>query len=143
MSRARTSVVATWTLTFAVIGYCVLLAGDARLRLQTPGRFATEPADWYVLVRLAPADGDRWLKVEADGTAHYTSSVIAIEGERSWHLKQVWFEDLPGGCYDFRAELRQVDEQGPVVASAEAPWPLSVSGPGMAGDVCSEADDAP
>lgn len=107
----------------------------ARLAVTTPGRFASEPAEWWVVVRMEPDPDDRWLDVIADGPL-YRAQGFQLEGARSPRIRQIWFKGLTAGCYDFIAEVRRVDQDGPIVARAVAPWPLSVSGAGLDGDPC-------
>lgn len=99
----------------------------------THGRYAHEPASWWVVVRLEPEAADRWLDVSADGPL-YRRSGYTLAGERSFRIKQVLFHDLPAGCYDFVAEVRQVDEDGPIVARAVAP--VTVLGPEVDSTSC-------
>lgn len=103
--------------------------------MQTPGRFATEPAEWWVRVWLEPHELDRVLTIIADGPM-YRSSDITLTGVKSARVYQYWMRGLSAGCYEFVAIVKQRDTNGPIVAQAYAPWPLSVSGPGISGDVC-------
>lgn len=109
---------------------------SARVAVSTPGRFGTAPQDWWVLVRMEPQKEDRWLDVIADGDQMYQQRGFTLTGDGSPRLRQVWFKGLASGCYAFVAQVRTVGPDGPIVARAEAPWPLSVSGPGTSGDVC-------
>lgn len=112
----------------------VSLYANERLRVQTPGRFAHEPAEWWVRVWLEPSEEDRLLRIIADGPG-YQSTDRALVGTKSARVYQVWMRPaLTSGCWEFRAELYASGER--LIGSAVAPWPLSVSGPGTAGDVC-------
>ena len=128
MASARASVWATWTIVLLAIAWCTLLVADDRLRVDMRGRYAPEPVTWSVLVHLEPAAEDRWLDVIADG-AIYRSIGFALAGVRSFRVKEVQFRELPAGCYDFIAEVRQRDQDGPIVARAVSPWRLTVLGP--------------
>lgn len=129
MASARGSVVATWTISLLAIGYCTWLAADNRLRIDMRGRFAPEPVTWSVIVRLEPDADDRWLDVIADGTAYYRSIGYALAGVESFRIKETQFKELPAGCYDFVAEVRTRNQDGPIVARAVSPWRLTVLGP--------------
>ena len=103
--------------------------GEVQFDAFTRGRYATEPVTFSVIVRLSPAVDDRWLDVTADGTAYLRRQGFTLHGERSFHIKEVQFRELPAGCYGFVAEVREVDQDGPIVARAEAPGTLTVLGP--------------
>lgn len=135
MASARGSVVATSTITLVAIVWCMVLVADQRLRVETPGRFATEPAEWWVRVWVEPHEDDRNLRIITDGT-EYQSTDVTLEGARAPRVHQVWVTPLGAGCYAFIAEVRTVGPEGPVVARAEAPWPLTVVGPGVDATTC-------
>jgi hypothetical protein len=135
MAGARASVVAVCLITFGVVGWLALVTAEDRLKVQTPGRFGSQPQDWWVRVWLTPAEEDRVLRIIADGPM-YRSSDIALVGLKSAKVHQLWFRALSAGCYEFVAQVHARDGDGPVIARAFAPMPLSVSGPGTSGDVC-------
>lgn len=135
MADARWSVVAIWTLTLLAIGWCTLLAANDRLRVETPGRFAAEPAEWWLRVWLTPDPDDRWIEAIADGPL-YRSMGYTLAGAKAPRVHQLWLRGLPAGCYELRAEIRTVGQDGPIVARAVAPWPLTVLGPGVDATAC-------
>lgn len=113
------------------------LANEPRLSVAMHGRYAYEPADWSIIVRVQPQPEDRWLEAIADGTAHYRSSGYELAGENAPRIHQLFFSALAAGCYVFRVEIRRRGPDGPVVARAVAPSELSVFGFGVDGDPCS------
>lgn len=138
MGGARASVAACVGLSLIVIGWLLLaVANEPRLRVQSPGRFAHEPADWWVRVWVQPATDDRWIEIAADGTSLYRSIGYGLAGAKAPRVHQVWFRDLPGGCFELTAEIRTAPApEGKRLAQARADWPLSVLGVGTDGDPC-------
>jgi hypothetical protein len=113
----------------ALLTLWMMPAGAAqRVTITVNGRFAYEPATWVIVVRLQPDKDDRWLDVIADGTAHYSSTAEQLTGAGARKIRQVTFKELPAGCYDFIAEVRQVGERGPIVARAFEHGALRVMG---------------
>jgi hypothetical protein len=119
--------------------YFFLAMASPRLRIEVPGRFVTGPASVWAVVRLEPDKQDRWLDVIADGTI-YRSIGYTLNGEKSFRIKQVLFKDLPAGCYDFATEVRQVDQEGPIVARTVTSQPLTVLGPLVDATTCSPVE---
>lgn len=110
----------------------------ARLSISTNGRYSTEPGAYWVVVKLDPKPEDRWLDVIADGSI-YSSQGFSLAGERSFRIKQVLIKDLTAGCYEVRAEVRSRDQDGPIIARAVVPGPLTVLGMGVDAASCNPA----
>jgi len=118
-----------------VVAIVLLALVESRVAVNTNVRYHPAPATVYVTVRIDPRDEDRWLDVAAEGTTHRQATGRQLEGAGSARIRQIRFNELPAGCYEFVAEIRQRDEDGPVVARAVSA-PLSVYGVEIEGDPC-------
>ena len=105
-------------LKFALIGLLLLSAEPQRISIQTPGRFAFAPADWWVRVKVEPHAENRWLEVSVDGPSHYRATGFDLEGDKAPKIHQWWIKALPPGCYTFTAILRATGEHGRILARA-------------------------
>lgn len=115
---------------------CVLSADERpRLIVQTPGRFAFAPADWWVRVKVDPRPEHRWLEIIMDGDEHYRFTGFDLDGEQAAYIHTVWMKALPAGCYQISATVRATGEHGTVLAKAQG-RELSVRGVTTEGDPC-------
>ena len=110
------------------------LSVAARVSIRSPGSFASAPADWWILVSVAPREEHRLLVVEAIGEpGEYRRSDYTLEGERAAKMRQVYYRVLPEGCYRFRA---RVYGHGRELGAATSPLLRVI---GLAGNLCPES----
>lgn len=91
-----------------IVAVCVLQAGD-RVSVKSPGAFARQGEDWWILVTVEPNDQNRLLIVEADGGL-YRRSDEELSG-KSPKVRQVHFASLAPGCYVFAATVIDADRR--------------------------------
>lgn len=101
------------------------LTATPRVSIQNPGRFASAPADWWILVTVDQRPDHRALIVEADGhPGEYRRSDLSLEGEKAPRLRQVWFKALSAGCYWFVASVTDTSH----VLGTATSGPVSIIG---------------
>jgi hypothetical protein len=70
------------------------------LTLRMTPRFVSAPGFLRSLIRVAPNDANRVLRVEIDSDNYYRSSDIALEGASAPTSHFVDWKDVPAGKYD-------------------------------------------
>ena len=84
--------------------------GGEPLRLAVTPAQSLAPATVRIRARVEPSAANRLLAIVADGDEFYRSSEIQLEGDQAPATVELQFSNLPGGNYEFSAEL--IDNTG-------------------------------
>jgi hypothetical protein len=77
------------------------------IRVRVVPAFALNPADVSVETVIEPDARNRGVEVTLDSPNFFTTSTVALEGDRAPRVRKVVFRQLPAGSYEVSATLVQ------------------------------------
>lgn len=94
--------------TLTTIGLAAFGSGPTateKLSLRVTPNVSSAPSNVIVKAIVAPDEGNRWLRIEADSGSFYRSSAIQLDGDNAPTVSEFKLSNLPGGEYAISAVL--------------------------------------